>query len=65
MYSYIIYLLDEKEIKIENTYFSKIRLFEILKDRDDYIELEDYIIPKSEIKYIKYIEKEEEENGNN
>lgn len=65
MYSYIIYLLNEEEIKIENTYISKLRLFEILIDRNDYIELEEYIIPKNEIKYIKYIEKEEEENGKN
>ena len=58
MYNFIIYLLDEKEIKFENTYVSKFSLFSMLNNRDDYIEIEEYIIPKAEIKYIKCLEEE-------
>ena len=57
---YIIHLVNEKKIEIEETYVFKDNILNKMNDRDDAVMLGKYIIPKSSIDYIEFIESEEE-----
>lgn len=56
MYNYIVNLLDGEQLIFKNTYVSREVMLSSLNESNSYLRIEEYIIPKTEIKYIKYLD---------
>ncbi len=59
MYNYIVNLLDGEQLIFKNIFISREVMLSSLNESNSYLKIEEYIIPKTEIKYIKYLDHSE------
>lgn len=57
-----IYLVNEKTIEIKKGWFVKEDFLKTMNDNNYHIQIDNYIIPKTSINYIKFEEIESEDN---
>lgn len=60
MYNFVIYLINDEKLVFFDKYISREFILCDLNSREDFIKIDDFIIPKAEIKYVKFFEKDKE-----